>query len=265
MVNPELQERLRARKLAQQNTGAGFSSSSQSTPGSYRNGSSSAGVATPISQISQSSYANSSPRSNVSVSYREAAPLNHSVTPAQNIIAEEEVSSRVHQAQDQLERLRREQEAVEKEQHALEELKERQETYTEGSQHTRESLEHAVNRLEREITEGERRLEQCRAARESLSSHYSQVHNIRPELWDQENLNHELDVASGIVDAAQNEIDRLESQLQFISNLSTSGRDSGGLFYESEGTAFAHLKAGFFFTLPLILTGLGVLYFFLNR
>jgi len=179
-------------------------------------------------------------------SYREDSPTGQGLG--------EDVDKKMQQARERLDELRNEQERVEREERKLERLRVRQEEFLDGSRRAHEELQRSVTKLDREVLAMEHQMEAARTARETLSRHLQAVRDLAPERWPDESLEDELERALAVLDNAHTEHERCNAHLGALGSTAlgpsrSSALPGGGAELRS---SIEFLKAGFFFTLPLI-------------
>jgi chromosome segregation ATPase len=174
-------------------------------------------------------------------------------------ISAEHLDSQVQKAQEQLLQLKRQQEQIEKQKRELEELSRRQEELENGRTEMIDKLTRALVVLEREAYSAQNRLEQIRAARESLAQHLELVEAIDPRTWSPSDLHKELSRALSTVDDARTEYSEQRSRLQAADTHGgeASLPDATPNAYESgNGRSFLQwLEIGVALSLPLIIFG----------
>jgi len=174
-------------------------------------------------------------------------------------ISSEHLDSQVQKAQEQLLQLKRQQEQIEKQKRELEELSRRQEELENGRTEMIDKLTRALVVLEREGYSAQNRLEQIRAARESLAQHMELVEAIDPRTWSPSDLHKELSRALSTVDDARTEYGEQRSRLQAADAAGSEASlpDAAPNAYESgNGRSFLQwLEIGVALSLPLIIFG----------
>ena len=172
----------------------------------------------------------------------------------------ERIDSQVQKAQEQLLNLRRQQEQIEKQKRELEELSRRQEELETGRTDLIEKLSRALVIIERQGTEAQKRVEQLHTMGTSFGSHLQALESINAKSWASADLQRELNRALGLVDHARAEYGQQKGRL---ATEAENGAEAGGagaadsyeqLFGGDADHNFLYwLKAGFAFTLPLLL------------
>jgi chromosome segregation ATPase len=174
-------------------------------------------------------------------------------------ISAEHLDSQVQKAQEQLLQLKRQQEQIEKQKRELEELSRRQEELENGRTEMIDKLTRALVVLEREAYSAQNRLEQIRAARESLAQHLELIEAIDPRTWSPSDLHKELSRALSTVDDARTDYGEQRSRLQAADapGGEASLPDAAPNAYESGSgrSFFQWLEIGVALSLPLIIFG----------
>lgn len=182
----------------------------------------------------------------------------------------EALDNQVQKAQEALLSLKRQQDQIERQKRELEELSRRQEQLNQGKTEMLEKFTRATVVLERETYEARKRVEMLESIHESFSAHMDAMDAINPRGWEGLDINKELSKALSAVD---------DARAEYVSNLPKISPDSEGdgsdpmavsAGYQLE---YAHdtpkdflywLKAGFAFTLPLVILGIVFLLFLLS-
>jgi len=174
----------------------------------------------------------------------------------------EALENQVQKAQDALLSLKRQQDQIERQKRELEELSRRQEQLNQGRTEMLEKFTRAVVVLERETYEARKRVEMLESIHESFTTHMDAMDAINPRGWEGLDINKELSKALSAVD---------DARAEYMTNLPKISPESEGdgadpvavsagyqLDYSHEGPRdFLYwLKAGFAFTLPLIILGI---------
>lgn len=179
----------------------------------------------------------------------------------EDVTSAEHLDSQVQKAHEQLIQLKRQQEQIEKQKRELEELSKRQEQLQTGRTEMTEKFTRALVVLERETYEAQKRVEQLKTIHESFSQHLGAIESINPKSWENSDINKELNKALSAVDDARAEYAQSRSRINAESNDEVLEPGPGGdAFVEgyAEGVEkdFMYwLKAGFAFTLPLVVIG----------
>ena len=180
--------------------------------------------------------------------------------PEDESMAPEHLDSQVQRAQEQLLLLKRQQELIERQKRELEELSRRQEQLQAGRGEMIERFTRALVVIERETYDAQKRVEQLHGIHDSFQQHLDVLEGINPKAWEGLDINKELSRALSAVDDARAEYSR---SLPKISPESDDGADPAAataglqLDYGEPAKDFMYwLKAGFAFTLPLVLVGL---------
>jgi DNA repair exonuclease SbcCD ATPase subunit len=185
--------------------------------------------------------------------------------PEDESLPGEHLDTQVQKAQEQLLSLKRQQELIERQKRELEELSRRQEQLHVGRAEMIDKFTRALVVLERETYDAQKRVEQLQGIHESFSQHQQYLDSINPKSWEGLDMNKELTKALSAVDDARAEYNK---SLPKVSPETDTDRGdpmaaSAGFQIDYQGTEADHsfvywLRAGFAFTLPLIV--LGVVY-----
>ena len=172
----------------------------------------------------------------------------------------ERIDSQVQKAQEQLLNLRRQQEQIERQKRELEELSRRQEELEQGRTELVEKLTRALVIAERQATEAHKRVEQLQGTSNAFQSHLRSLEAINPKSWASADLQRELNRALGMVDHARNDYNLQKGRLAAVGEDAREPEASSGGRYdeifgggENDRDFLYFLKAGFAFTLPLVL------------
>ncbi len=183
----------------------------------------------------------------------------------------ERIDNQVQKAQEQLLNLKRQQEQIERQKRELEELSRRQEELESGRGDMVEKLTRALVVIERQTTEAQKRVEQLRNTAESFGSHLHALESINPKSWPSADLQRELSRALGMVDHARTEYTQQKSRFASeVAEGTEGGTGPDGGYADMFGDAGDHkfmywLKAGFAFTLPLLVILMFALFILLWR
>lgn len=171
----------------------------------------------------------------------------------------EGIGAELHQRQQELIDLQRQQQELEQRKRQLEELNTRRMELIEGQREIRDRLLRAVVILERAEGQGRKEVEQMHETRQVFSEQLSEINDINPSEWAATDIEGELSKALAKVDQAQAIYTQSRAKLDAL-----RGRDlepETGASDES-GTAHAtvpadsfleNLQRGLAFNLPLIL------------
>jgi hypothetical protein len=189
--------------------------------------------------------------------------------PEEDNMSTEALENQVQKAQEALLSLKRQQEQIERQKRELEELSRRQELLQQGRSEMMEKLVRATVILERETYEAKKRVEQLESIHASFNVHMDTLEAINPKSWEGLDMNRELTKALSAIDDARGEY---ANNLPKIAPESDGGGDpvAAGMGYQFDYAAeqprdFMYwLKAGFAFTLPLILVALAFILVFLS-
>lgn len=179
----------------------------------------------------------------------------------------EELDAQVQKAQEQLLQLKRQQELIEKQKSELEELGRRQEALEQGRNEMIQNFSRSLVVLEREAYECEKRLEQLNNTRENFRSHLRSLEAINPRGWHNNELQDELSKALHLVDEARTDFTRSRVRINADAEeeiLDDAADEEEALGYSDRDFLF-WLKAGFAFTLPVVLALVLILLFLVIR
>jgi DNA repair exonuclease SbcCD ATPase subunit len=172
----------------------------------------------------------------------------------------EELQDQVQRAKAELDDLKRRSDQIERDKLRLEELSRRQEEFEAGKAEMLDKFTRAAVVLQRETQDAEKRLDQLHAIHEAFESHQSALEAINPKAWVGLDLSKELSKALSAVDDARAEYNR--SQPRLATELAEDPRTESGLpaeyeeYYAGADKGFFYwFKAGFAFTLPLLVLG----------
>lgn len=175
-------------------------------------------------------------------------------------VVDEDFGEQLHEAQEQLLALRHRQQELEKQKDELEELRIRQEKFVKGRVDVVEKLNRCLTRLDRETFQVRKRTEQLEHAKESFNRHLDIIDNLTPENWSRANLRDELLKATSALDDAEQDYHGVIARLSLSktsTNESVENNDSSTTSSPlMRGDFEAWLKAGFAFTLPLVLASI---------
>ncbi|VVM04956.1 hypothetical protein MAMC_00327 [Methylacidimicrobium cyclopophantes] len=185
----------------------------------------------------------------------------------------DDLNIKVQQAQEVLLDLERRREEIERQKRQLEELRKKQRDFEVGHREVTEELTRSIALLERQEEDGQRELEDIRSVRKTLAGQLASLEALEPSAWEPANLADELAKALALVDQsraalrqAQGRIDRL--RLSSPEQEGAQGRAAEGVPEDlDEGFGFwRKVASGFAYSLPLILSLLGVaLFWFLKK
>jgi hypothetical protein len=171
-------------------------------------------------------------------------------------LSTEQLDAQVQRAQEQLLSLKRQQDLIEKQKRELEELSRRQEQLSRGKSEMIEKLTRAAVVLERELYDAQKRVELLREIQTAFSQHYNFLESINPKAWEGGDLNRELSKALSAVDDAKAEFSKSLPKIQPENPAEALTGEEEGMDGGGYGHDFLYwLKAGFAFTLPLLVLG----------
>jgi hypothetical protein len=175
-------------------------------------------------------------------------------------VSPEHLDSQVQKAQEQLLSLKRQQDSIEKQKRELEELSLKQEQLQMGRSEMIEKFTRALVYIEREESDTQRREEMLRSARETFSLHLDYFKSLDLRALEGSDVRDELTRAMSALDDAKNvynkTIPRIGAQESDHSESALEVGYSAQYGVEAGGKDFVYwLKAGFAFTLPLVVVG----------
>ena len=182
--------------------------------------------------------------------------------PEEDTIPGEHLDTQVQKAHEQLLSLKRQQDLIEKQKRELEELSRRQEQLNGGKAEMIEKFTRALVVLERETYDAQKRVELLHAVHDSFNQHLDVLDGINPKTWEGLDINKELTKALSAVDDARAEYSRSLPKISPATNTDSGDPVAAGVGYQMEYATeqpkdFMYwLKAGFAFTLPLLIVGL---------
>lgn len=187
--------------------------------------------------------------------------------PEGDPLSTERIDERVHLASQQEQELKRKLEAIERQKRELEELGRRQDALSAGRAEMMEKLSRALVLVDKELEEGRARIALLDSLRENFSSHRDVLEAISPKEWEGVDINRELSIALGQVDAARMEYTKSFPKVA----AAVDGVGDAPVSYGGEHAAgdvrdlLGWLKIGFAFSLPLILFGILALVVIISR
>lgn len=187
-------------------------------------------------------------------SLMEIAPIN------------ENFDEKVHEAQEQLLRLRHEQELIEKQKAELEHLSRQQERFITGRTVLAEQMNRSIATLEREAFEAEKRVELYLHTKDSFVRHMEIIESFNPERWSRTELRSELSRALSAIDEAEMDFNTARSRMAGLLQSNSVGNQTvtgaGGLISRNSGFRSSFLN-GLAFTLPAMIFSLMALLLYL--
>lgn len=171
----------------------------------------------------------------------------------------EELQDQVQRAKAELDDLKRRSDQIERDKLRLEELSRRQEEFETGKADMLDKFTRAAVVIQRETQDAEKRLDQLHAINEAFEGHQAALESINPKAWVGLDLSKELSKALSAVEDARAEYHR--SQPRLALEPAEDPRSESGLpaeyeeYYAGEKGFFYWFKAGFAFTLPLLVLG----------
>lgn len=172
----------------------------------------------------------------------------------------DDLDDEYQQAQDQLRQLRQQEEQIKRQAAELEELTKKEQLFKSGRIEICEELNRVLSLLDREATEAQRVAEECGVAHERLETHLASINGLRPEMWSRADRKAELARALGYIEAAEDEIDKIQPMVTALgkkggvfalkSGLLSRGGGAGST--APQGDFVYWLKSGFAFSLPFV-------------
>lgn len=172
----------------------------------------------------------------------------------------DDLDDEYQQAQDQLRQLRQQEEQIKRQAAELEELTKKEQLFKSGRVDVCEELARVLSLLDHEATEAQRIAEECAAAHEKLEGHLATINSLRPEMWSRADRKAELSRALGYIEAAEDEIDKIQPMVNALGKKGGIFNLKGGLISRGPGAASTStqgdflywLKSGFAFSLPFV-------------
>jgi len=169
---------------------------------------------------------------------------------------DENFGEQLHETQEQLLELRHKQKELERHQSELEELRVRQEKFTKGRVEITEKLNRCMTRLDRETYQARKRLEQLEHAKKSFNRHLDLIDGLTPEKWSRSQLRDELLKATSALEDAEQDHDEVIARLALGNSDDKPSPGTTSISPLANGHFEAWLKAGFAFTLPILVSAL---------
>lgn len=172
----------------------------------------------------------------------------------------DDLDDEYQQAQDQLRQLRQQEEQIKRQAAELEELTKKEQLFKTGRVEVCEELGRVLSLLDREASEAQRIAEECGAAHERLEGHLASINALRPEMWSRADRKVELSRALGYIEAAEDEIDKIQPMVNALGKKGGIFNLKGGLASRAGGAGSVSpqgdflywLKSGFAFSLPFV-------------
>jgi hypothetical protein len=183
----------------------------------------------------------------------------------------EHLDDQVARASEQEHALKRQLEIIERQKRELAELSRRQDQLNVGKTDLINKLTLALGVVERETYEAQKRLELLQGIDGTFRAHLDSLEAINPKLWEgyeSSALNRELTRSLSAVENARVEFGKSFPKIGVMQDATDAGADaSGGYMMDTGGEKdfIAWLKAGFAFTLPLLVLGLIYLIIFASK
>jgi len=187
--------------------------------------------------------------------------------PEKDPLSGEHLDEQVQKAEQTEQTLRRQLEIIERQKRELEELSRRQEQLQTGKSEMVDRLTRALVILEREIYEANKRVELLQNLNVSFATHLETLETVNPKDWEGMDMNKELTRALANVDDARAEYSKSYPKIGVVTDQELN-QESGGFTsdYSSGGDKdfMGWMRAGFAFTLPLIILGIALIIVLIN-
>ncbi|MGI8604184.1 MAG: hypothetical protein ACR2OZ_14505 [Verrucomicrobiales bacterium] len=175
---------------------------------------------------------------------------------AQEVVEEEDFEARLQETQEELLQLKHQARLVERRKEELEEINRKERDFSKGRTDMQEKLGRALVTLERETAEARRRFEVFTQTRQDLTRHHRAVTALRSDNWERSEINEQLDHALAVIKDAQLDFERTMRHVEPLLPASPAARSD----VTRPAPVVVHnfrywLRAGFAFTLPLIVLG----------
>lgn len=164
----------------------------------------------------------------------------------------------------ELDRLRARQEELERERRTLEEMRKKQEAFDVGRRELKDRLNESLVRMEKERLQSERLCQLLEETRRLFRERLDEVETLNESEWADENLLDELNRALVLLENVRSDYNKSMAKIEAIHPQSPSAtvERSSPLTFEDASVSSARatqgfgywLRAGFAFTLPLIVT-----------
>ena len=178
----------------------------------------------------------------------------------------EDFSSKLQEAQAEIEKLQQQQAEVERQKQELQEINAAKDEFLRGQVELNEKISTAVTAMDREIFATRQELDELEQARVCFADHLEKINQLNPDGWNNESLRQELTRAISVLDLAEDEYEQAVDHFSNGRSASVFGagskpkRSSGKDQRESE--FFTMLCNGFAFNLPIVLLGIAALLFY---
>lgn len=156
--------------------------------------------------------------------------------------------------QEELLRKRIEFERAQREAEELENRRNKEHRFNSGRRQIVEQLNRSLSKLEREFEDCQRAAEEILQARENYQQHLQALRNIKPEAWNHDDLNEDLERAIGIIENAEDDFEKFSRRLQIAlpnHEIDTANHPVSDLPAPQDFKGW--LMLGLAFSLPLII------------
>ena len=172
----------------------------------------------------------------------------------------EDFTSKLQDAQHQIELLRKQQAEVERRKIELQELNESKDDFLHGQVEVQEKLTTAITAMDREIFATRQETEELEQARVCFADHLEKINQLNPEDWNNENLKQELARAISTIDLAEDEYEQAVDHFSGGRAASVFGMQSPKAKRSSSKSAISsdfalNVRNGLAFNLPIIVFG----------
>lgn len=172
-----------------------------------------------------------------------------SLPPGESAANEGNPYGSLKRKQEELLKLRQELERTERETSHLEAQRRKEERFVSGRREISEKLSRSLVRLERELYNAQKAIEEITAARDLFQRHLDLLRGLKPEAWQRNNLDGELDRAIAAIDDA--EVEFCKTSRRLAATLpGEAGAEAAAAATALPGDFRGWVRAGFAFTLP---------------
>jgi hypothetical protein len=183
---------------------------------------------------------------------------------AQRLVAERERTvERAANASEELERLRMRQDELEQEKTKIQELGRKQECYESGKRELSEGLSSSIVWMEKQQIQASRLSELLATTRQRCQEMLDEIHALQEESWNPEAFGEDLSRALALIDTVRLDYNKAMAKVE-AEGVTREGAPSTAALRPGAGVGMAGrgflfwFKAGFAFSLPLILVMLAL-------
>jgi hypothetical protein len=183
-----------------------------------------------------------------------------------NYKEQKDITVKVEQAREEIERLREQQAALEREKAALEDLRSRQAEWERGKKEVGETLERGLRVLEKEEEEVSRMTELVTHEKTAFRAILDDLADIKEETWSSESLKEELQKALLIVERGRKEYGKARARIPVLDGRRTEEEPVQKVEMSDPLVGMARLSAGdlvrvgFWIAVPLAIMVLFILF-----